>query len=232
MQARGQRAQALATPVLGSDVVVVADDTIRGRRLLTSLDRSRLDSSSRACTVDDLLATPPADAPDVAVISCGAVRAGVEALARLREVRGLRVILVVPAASRSEVRAAFAAGADGLVLEQVLESTLAPAVEAVLSDQLVLPRQAREYAAPPTLSTREKQVLGLVVLEFSNRAIAAKLHVAEATVKSHLNASFRKLGVRSRAEATARILDPDDGLGLGILSIAEKDRSLDVIDLV
>jgi hypothetical protein len=38
-------------------------------------------------------------------------------------------------------------------------------------------------------------------------------------VKSHLSATFTKLGVRSRTQATARILDPEHGLGTGILAI-------------
>ena len=140
------------------------------------------------------------------------------------------MVLVVPAASPTDVREAFAAGADGLVLEHELETALMPALAAVLSGQLVLPRTRRAHLAPPALSVREKQVLGLVVLGFSNQETAAKLHVTEATVKSHLTASFRKLGVRSRSEASARILDPYDGLGLGILSIAEPDVSLHLFD--
>ena len=60
---------------------------------------------------------------------------------------------------------------------------------------------------------------------FSNAEIARKLFVTEATVKSHLSSSFAKLGVRSRAEATARILDPEHGLGTGILAISDDGRA-------
>jgi DNA-binding NarL/FixJ family response regulator len=59
------------------------------------------------------------------------------------------------------------------------------------------------------------------VIGFSNAEIASKLHLAETTVKSHLTTSFRKLGVRTRSEATLRILDPHTGLGLGILSMTD-----------
>ncbi|MCP9485221.1 MAG: LuxR C-terminal-related transcriptional regulator [Gaiellaceae bacterium MAG52_C11] len=193
---------------------VMAEDAIQRRRLLAAL--GGLGSSSGAA--------------NVAVVSGRDVRDGLTALAGLRDSaqQDLRTVLVVPAASAADVREAFAAGADGLVLESTLEIALAPALAAVLSDQLVFPRTRRTHLAPPALSVREKQVLGLVVLGFSNQEVAAKLHVTEATVKSHLTASFRKLGVRSRAEASARILDPHDGLGLGILSIADPDVALDV----
>ena len=40
-------------------------------------------------------------------------------------------------------------------------------------------------------------------------------------MKSHLSSSFTKLGVRSRNEAAALILDPETGLGTGILTIAD-----------
>ena len=62
----------------------------------------------------------------------------------------------------------------------------------------------------------------------SNVDIAAKLNIAEATVKSHLTTCFRNLAVRTRSAAVARILDAHEGLGVGILSLAETDTSLDV----
>jgi hypothetical protein len=49
--------------------------------------------------------------------------------------------------------------------------------------------------------------------------MAQKLFLSENTVKSHLNTAFRKLGVRSRAEAARLIADPDEGLGTGILAV-------------
>jgi DNA-binding NarL/FixJ family response regulator len=95
---------------------------------------------------------------------------------------------------------------------------------------LSLPRDARDVVARPKLSTREKQILGMVVLGFSNGEIASKLSLAESTVKSHLSSSFSKLGVRSRNEATAMILDPDGGLGTGILAISEEHERLGPVD--
>jgi DNA-binding NarL/FixJ family response regulator len=54
---------------------------------------------------------------------------------------------------------------------------------------------------------------------FTNAAIAAKLFLAESTVKSHLSSAFTKLGVHSRHEAAALLADPDQ-VGLGVLTIA------------
>lgn len=164
--------------------------------------------------------------PAAIVLSCDAADAP-GAVARLGDA-GAPIVLVASAVASAEVRSALAAGVQGIVLEDTVEAALGPTLDAVLAGQLVLPPSGRAHLAPPPLSTREKQVLGLVVLGLSNADIAAKLHVTEATVKSHLTACFRKLGVRSRSAAAARILDPHDGLGIGILSLAETDTSLDV----
>jgi DNA-binding NarL/FixJ family response regulator len=51
---------------------------------------------------------------------------------------------------------------------------------------------------------------GIVFEGATNREIADRLYLAERTVKSHLSTAFTKLGVRSRAEAAALVLDPDE----------------------
>jgi len=84
---------------------------------------------------------------------------------------------------------------------------------------VAVPREAREAVEGPALTRREKEVLGMVVLGFSNADIARTLFLAESTVKSHLSSAFGKLGVRTRSEATAAILDRSRGLGTGILAI-------------
>jgi DNA-binding NarL/FixJ family response regulator len=117
------------------------------------------------------------------------------------------------------VTAALREGAAGVVERDALASTLPATVEAVACGQLCVPRAFAAETERPTLSIREKQVLGMVVLGFANVEIAQRLFVAESTVKSHLNSAFRKLGVRSRVEATALILNPTSGLGTGILTI-------------
>lgn len=198
-------------------IAIVAADDVSRQRLVRAL------AGRHAWPVDEL---PAGTMPAAIVVCCEAADAP-RAVARLGDVAA-PVVLVAAAVTPAEVRSALAAGVQGIVLEEAVESALDATLEAVLAGQLVLPPSGRAHLAPPPLSTREKQVLGLVVLGLSNADIAAKLHVTEATVKSHLTACFRKLGVRTRSAAAARILDPHDGLGIGILSLAEPDTSLDV----
>ncbi|MFD6700284.1 MULTISPECIES: response regulator [unclassified Microbacterium] len=61
----------------------------------------------------------------------------------------------------------------------------------------------------PALTAREREVYALILLGRSNGEIAQALYVGVATVKTHVNALFAKLGVRDRAQAIAK------GLGRG-----------------
>jgi DNA-binding NarL/FixJ family response regulator len=159
----------------------------------------------------------------VAAVVVGLGDIDADALERTRAVRrahpDARVVVVPRAATMRGFRELVSAGADALVLAEDAEGCLALAVSSACAGQLSFPLALRGALAKPVLSTREKQVLGLVVLGLTNGEIAQKLHLSQNTVKTHLSSSFSKLGVRSRSEATALILDPETGLGPGILTI-------------
>src|SRR5947207_10521551 len=132
-----------------------------------------------------------------------------------------RIIATMPDDSpNASLRRALRAGAAGIVFDGELEVALVPTANAVAVGQLAVPGALRNQIAPRALSYREKQILGLVVLGFTNREIADKLYLAESTIKTHLSSAFAKLDAHSRSEAAARILDPEAGYGVGILAIA------------
>lgn len=160
-------------------------------------------------------------ADDLLVLHIAAVDAGELALisALKREAAELPIVAVCESTDRRSARRVLDAGVDGLVFSEDVGAALAPTVAAVLAGQTAVPRTLGAGVRGPALSVREKQVLAMVVMGFSNAEIASRLFVAESTVKSHLNAAFRKLGVRSRSEAASLILDPHGSLGPGILAI-------------
>jgi DNA-binding NarL/FixJ family response regulator len=121
---------------------------------------------------------------------------------------------------RGAVQGALGAGAGAFVTLDLLDEAFVPSLAAALVGQLVVPSGRTRRLQALVLSAREKQVLALVVMGMTNAEIAGKLYLAESTVKSHLSSAFGKLGVRSRNEAAAIILDPHLGLGLGILAIS------------
>jgi DNA-binding NarL/FixJ family response regulator len=139
---------------------------------------------------------------------------------RAREALGeMRLVACAPPADARSLRWAVDNGADGVVWDIRIDQALVPTLQCVCAGQLVVPRGARRQLQPPELTTREKQVLSLVVMGLSNGEIAGKLFLTESTVKSHLGTAFRKLGVRSRAEAARLVADPEHGFGMGILKI-------------
>jgi DNA-binding NarL/FixJ family response regulator len=164
---------------------------------------------------------------DAVVVVCRAVDGRssetVRALRRSRPKSS--VILVVGKADRGSLSTALQAGATGVVLRAQVAEALAPALEAAAAGQVSVPQEFATAIARPVLTAREKQILGMLVLGLTNGEIARKLHIAESTVKTHLSKVFPKLGVRSRSEAVAAILDPDSGLGTGILAISAEPRN-------
>lgn len=172
----------------------------------------------------DLDADPEGVAPaEVYVACCDLTDAGsIAAAATLADQLPGPLVLVVDAGAQPrQIRAALQIGVAGLVREAEASASLAGTLQAVAAGQFAAPRDLVRGLERPVLSRRQKQVLGLVVLGLSNAEIAVKMHLSEHTVKCHLYASFRRLGVSSRDEATSLILDPAQGLGTGILAISD-----------
>lgn len=126
-------------------------------------------------------------------------------------------VLVSPPTGSPELRRALGAGIRGLVFETEIDAALAAVVRAVSANHTCVPRSVELVVEKPALSHREREVLRLAVSGRTNGEIAAILCLAESTVKSHLSAAFRRLGVRSRREAATLVLDPAEGLGPLIL---------------
>jgi DNA-binding NarL/FixJ family response regulator len=117
------------------------------------------------------------------------------------------------------VYAALQAGATGFLLKDVTPEQLVAAVRtASAGDALLAPsitrRLVERYARPPLaegspvdgatlgrLTTREREVFGLVARGMSNAEVAASLVVSEATVKTHVAGILAKLELRNRAQA-------------------------------
>jgi DNA-binding NarL/FixJ family response regulator len=210
-------------------VFIVADTPADARRLHQVL------SATEHCTVQRLAAGgDPSVRRDLSAAGADIVVlwrrvAAAELAADLQAFRddpsAPPVIAVLASNLVTSMRRLLRAGADGLLLEDQLEESLGVTVAAVSAGMLVVPPAFRPKVDRQPLSHREKQVLGMVVLGFTNRQIADKLFLAESTIKTHLSSAFAKLNTRSRAEASALILDPEEGLGSGILALMDTQRA-------
>ena len=203
---------------IGSSAVLI-DGAGSHERIVAILEKQGLELELLE-SVEQLLAGDLAPALVVLHAAGSLGRTAVGDLEPLRRALPNASLIVICAEIRpGELRVALAAGADGLVLEDELASTLGSCLQATRVGQVCVPKQHARQVEPAALSAREKQILGLVVMGYMNGEIAAQLFVAESTVKSHLSSAFGKLGVRSRNEAVDLILDPERGLGMGILEL-------------
>lgn len=104
---------------------------------------------------------------------------------------------------------AVEAGAAGYLLKDARPAAIVAAIEAAARGESVLGPDLRQRVVETMrvrradLSARETEVLRLVADGLSNREVARRLVVSEATVKTHLNHLYGKLGVDSRTAAVA-----------------------------
>jgi DNA-binding NarL/FixJ family response regulator len=143
---------------------------------------------------------------------------GIEATRRIVESGSTARIIILTTYDIDEyVFAALRAGASGFMLKDVRPAELVEGVRVVargdallaasvtrrLLDHFVraLPDPAEPLPALQQLTDREIDVLRLVAAALSNAEIAERLYVSEPTVKTHVSAVLRKLGLRDRVQA-------------------------------
>ena len=197
--------------------VLVVDDQQLLRRGLVMLFGTveGVDVVAQAAHGAEALAVLRAEEVDVVLADAKMpVMDGIELVRRcVREHPGLPVLVLTTFDEPDVVRGAVAAGAAGFLLKDTSIEALAEAVRAVAAGGLVIdPRVARlalapsrderdEGDGPPALALltpTEREVAALVAEGLSNRAIAARMVLAEGTVKNHVSALLRKLRAADR----------------------------------
>jgi DNA-binding NarL/FixJ family response regulator len=192
-------------------------------RLQAAISRAPLAVTSAVGSVDELQLGDAVGQMAIVVLAVGGSPTRRVGIVRALAERDCARVIVCRETGQAEVRRSIHAGACGYVLAREIDETLVPTVYAVSAGQIAIPKEDAMQVGAPTLSAREKQVLGMVVMGYMNCDIAKQLYLAESTVKSHLSSAFLKLGVRSRSEAVELILDADQGLGRGILAITSDE---------
>jgi len=202
--------------------VLVADDQALVREGLVMLLRLSPGVEVVGAAADGEQAVELAERarPDVVLMDLRMPRCdGVEATRRvLAAAPGAGVIVLTTYADDESVFAALRAGARGYLTKDASateiqrairtvhagEALLDPSVQRRLLDALQAP-SGRPATAPTShpdgLTQREVEVLREMAAGRSNREIADRLVVSEATVKTHINHIFGKAGLRDRAQA-------------------------------
>jgi len=136
---------------------------------------------------------------------------GVEAARKiLTEFPGSRILILTTFESEEDIHRALQVGVSGYLLKESKRPELVKAIRTVLTGERWLPppiaRLAAERARQPDLSPRQLEVLDLVTKGLSNKEIGGILGFSAEGTKQHLHQIYLKLGVSTRAEATAEAL--------------------------
>jgi DNA-binding NarL/FixJ family response regulator len=205
--------------------------------------------SSAASVCDLLQKPLPHQRPILLIIDVDApdAHAGFAQIADFKAVYASSHVVALADHCRSDyVVSAFRAGADAYLTKVAPRETFIKTLELVMLGQTVLPAEtstciqdirpdmkniaATELTRVPykseneetersVLSNRERSILRCLMGGESNKTIARKINIAEATVKAHVKAILRKIRVRNRTQAAVwamnhDVLTPEPGNGL------------------
>lgn len=136
---------------------------------------------------------------------------GTQAIATIRaDDPQARIVVLTTYAAESQAARALKAGASGYLLKSSLRKELIEVIRTVYyGGRHVDPDVAVRLAFPPDnppLGDRESEVLHLIAVGNSNRAVASQLGISEETVKTHLKSIFAKLRVSDRTHAVTEAI--------------------------
>jgi DNA-binding NarL/FixJ family response regulator len=197
--------------------VLVADDhpVVRGGivALLTAADD--IEVVGEAVDGQDAVEKALALEPQLVLMDLRMPRLdGDEATALILAARpGIRVVVLTTYETDASILTAIEAGASGYLLKAAPQEEILAGIRSVARGEVALAPSiaamlvGRVKTRAITLSPRETEVLGLVAQGLSNPAIAKKLYVGEATVKTHLLHAFEKLEVNDRTRAVTKAME-------------------------
>lgn len=128
------------------------------------------------------------------------------------------VIVISGSEANSDVIGCLSAGVNGFIPKSHSVGEMVGAIRQVLEGGVYVPRALKRRGIEPetrvrkpmpaldNLTPRQREVLDQLLLGRASKAIARNLDVAEGTVKIHLAAIYRALGVKSRAEAISKLM--------------------------
>ena len=205
----------MSTPIR---IVVIDDHTLFRRGVIALLaSEPGFDVVGEASDALEGIKVAAAAGPDVVLLDLHMPGlSGAQALASLKEALPKAAIAMLTVSEDAEdLVACLRAGARGYLVKNIEGDFLTDAIrrlaagESVMSDSMTgkLMREVgsgEQRAAAPDrapLSPREQEILVLIAEGASNKEAARRLHVAESTVKIHVQHILRKLGLASRVQA-------------------------------
>jgi len=214
-------------------IAIVEDNATLRQYLVEFIGRTPGHRCVCACaSAEEALVRIPAASPHVVLMDIHLPgESGIACTARLRQkMPDLQVIMLTVYKDIKMIFQALKVGACGYVLKRSEEQEILEAIAEVRAGGAPMTsevarmvvrsfREAPATAGPADtdqLSTRELEILALVAEGFANKEIANRLHISNATVRTHLMHIYEKLHVHCRTEAAARYLraKPSDPAGV------------------
>jgi two-component system, NarL family, response regulator NreC len=190
--------------------IVLADDHAAMRQSLRLLleGEADLDVIAETDSLQSVIGHVRERRPDVLVLDLGMRNrgSGIEALRRLRrEANDTSIVVLTTNDDPAFARRVLDNGAVGLVLKEMADSDLPPAVrDAARGERYVSPLLASKLdgakVATDRLTPREREVLRLIALGHTSVEIARNLGLSPRTIETHRARIHRKLGLDTRAE--------------------------------
>lgn len=136
---------------------------------------------------------------------------GIEtAAAILKDFPGAHILMLSTHAGEEEIYRSLQAGASGYILKSAVREQLLQAIRQVCRGEPYIDPGVSSLLAARlahrSLTSRELEVLRMVVKGLSNKEIAAILNIAEVTVKLHVSHVLEKLNVKDRTHAATEAL--------------------------
>ena len=189
--------------------VLIADDHLVVREGLAALVglENDLQIVAQAADGDEAVKLFDELRPQISLIDLNMpVLDGTATITKIRRLdRQAKIIVLTTFDGDEDIYRALRAGASGYLLKDVLPDVLLDTIRRVHAGKTHLaPELAQKLAeriGNNDLTVRESEILNSIVDGKSNREIAEMLHIADSTVKFHINHIFSKLGVNDRAKA-------------------------------
>jgi DNA-binding NarL/FixJ family response regulator len=156
----------------------------------------------------------PSDPPFSIILCADGVEGISERVRWARETHPDTPILVFgPGMDLSLAQVALQAGARGFIHGGMKPEQVIRAIGIATKGEMVAPRELLEHVIEHitaseeevnlgALSPRQREILGLVIEGMSNAEIGKRLYLSESTIKQHLRAAYKVLGVSNRAQAS------------------------------
>jgi two-component system response regulator NreC len=171
----------------------------------------RIDVVGEASGVKEALERARLLRPDVVILDIAlGDGSGLDVIADLRE-GGARVVILSMQDEPSYARKAFELGAQGYVVKDAADDELAAAIDAVLEDRIYVHPAiaARLVVREPEddLTEREREILRLIALGYTNQEIAGQLFLSVRTIEAHRRHILDKLRLNTRADLVRYALE-------------------------